>query len=89
MTTNDPELINRVRAAEFLGIVKKSDPSEVMTNSLYQSEKPSEALLILNMIVLMSTHNYNYNFDIQLDKIFKVVAEDSEVKRRLEYLDIH
>jgi arylsulfatase A-like enzyme len=89
MTTNDPELINRVRAAEFLGIVKKSDPSEVMTNSLYKSEKPSEALLILNSIVLMKSANYDYSFNIQLDKIFKVVAEDSEVKRRLEYLNIH
>jgi arylsulfatase A-like enzyme len=88
ISTDDPELINRVRAAEFLGIVQKSDPSAVMTNALYASEKPSEALLILNSIVLMSSHNYNYNFNIQLDKIFKVVAEDSEVMRRLEFLKV-
>lgn len=88
MTTKDSELINRVRAAEFLAISKQLDPSSVMTNSLYASEKPSEALLILNSIVLMNSGNYNYNFDIELEKISKTVKEDSEVIRRLEYLNV-
>ncbi|MBU2906583.1 sulfatase [Arenibacter algicola] len=88
MASTDPELINRVRAAEFLGIVKKLDPSTVMTNSLYESDKPSEALLILNSIVLMNSGKYNYKFNIQLDKIAKTVAEDSEVQLRLKYLNI-
>ncbi|MCM4172307.1 DUF229 domain-containing protein [Arenibacter sp. TNZ] len=88
MASQDKELINRVRAAEFLGIIKTTDPSAVMTNSLYESEKPSEALLILNSIVLMESATYNYQFDIQLDKISKTVVEDSEVKLRLEYLKI-
>ena len=88
MASTDPELINRVRAAEFLGIVKKLDPSKVMTNSLYESDKPSEALLILNSIVLMNSGKYNYKFNIQLDKIAKTVAEDSEVQLRLKYLNI-
>ena len=88
ISSDDPELINKVRAAEFLGIVKKLDPSSVMTNALYTSEKPSEALLILNSIVLMNSSDYGYNFNIELDKISKVVAEDSEVMRRLEFLDI-
>lgn len=88
ISSDDPELINKVRAAEFLGIVKKLDPSLVMTNALYTSEKPSEALLILNSIVLMNSSDYGYNFNIELDKISKVVAEDPEVMRRLEFLDI-
>ena len=88
ISSDDPELINKVRAAEFLGIVKKLDPSSVMTNALYTSEKPSEALLILNSIVLMNSSDYGYNFNIELDKISKVVAEDPEVMRRLEFLDI-
>ena len=86
ISTIDSELINKVRAAEFLGIVKKLDPSLVMTNALYASEKPSEALLILNSIVLMTSSNYNYNFNIERDKMSKVVTEDPEVMRRLEFL---
>ena len=88
MAIKDPELINRVRAAEFLGIVKKMDPSDVMRMALYESNKPSEALLILNSIVLMTSSKYNYNFDIELDRISKTVKEDSEVMRRLEYLNL-
>ena len=88
ISTIDSELINKVRAAEFLGIVKKLDPSLVMTNALYATEKPSEALLILNSIVLMTSSNYNYNFNIELDKMSKVVTEDPEVMRRLEFLNV-
>ncbi|MEQ8218569.1 MAG: sulfatase [Arenibacter sp.] len=88
IATNDPELINRVRAAEFLAISEQTDPSAVMTQALYESDKPSEALLILNSIVLMTSSNYNYNFDIELEKISKMVKEDSEVMRRLEYLNV-
>ncbi|MCK0192426.1 sulfatase [Arenibacter sp. F20364] len=88
ISTKDSELINKVRAAEFLGIVKKSDPSLLMTNALYATEKPSEALLILNSIVLMNSGDYGYNFNIELDKMSKVVSEDSEVMRRLEFLNV-
>ncbi len=88
MATKDPERINRVRAAEFLAILRQLDPSEIMTKALYESEKPSEALLILNSMVLMNSGKFNYNFDIHLDQISKVVSEDSEVMRRLEFLKI-
>jgi hypothetical protein len=53
---------------------------------LYGSDKPSEALLILNSIALMTSGKYNYRFNIELEKISKAVAEDSEVMRRLEFL---
>ncbi|MEZ4969583.1 MAG: sulfatase [Flavobacteriaceae bacterium] len=86
LATKDPELINRVRAAEFLAISKQLDPSAVMTKALYESGKPSEALLILNSIVLMTSSKYNYGFNIEWDKISKVVVENSEVMRRLEFL---
>lgn len=86
MATKDPELTNRVRAAEFLAISKQSDPSAVMTKALYGSDKPSEALLILNSIALMTSGKYNYIFNIEMDKISKTVAEDPEVLRRLEFL---
>ncbi|MEG3656741.1 sulfatase-like hydrolase/transferase [Arenibacter palladensis] len=88
MATKDPERINRVRAAEFLAMVKQFDPSAIMTKALYESYKPSEALLILNSMVLLNSGKFNYNFDIHLDQISKVVSEDSEVMRRLEFLKI-
>ncbi|SMG50615.1 sulfatase-like hydrolase/transferase [Arenibacter troitsensis] len=88
MANKDTERINRVRAAEFLAILKQLDPSAIMTKALYESDKPSEALLILNAMVLMNSGKFNYNFDIHLDQISKVVSEDSEVMRRLEFLKV-
>ncbi|WP_422084038.1 sulfatase [Ulvibacterium sp.] len=86
LALNDSELINKVRAAEFLGIVQSSNPSEIMTQALYESKKPSEALLILNSIVLMQSSNADYMFNLDINKIAPMVAEDSQVKRRLDYL---
>lgn len=85
---NDPENINRVRAAEYLGITKLENPANIMTSALYSSEKPAEALLILNSIVLMQSAKYEYLFDLQLEKISKPVAEHPQIIRRLEYLNV-
>ncbi|WP_242082925.1 sulfatase [Aestuariivivens sediminis] len=85
---HDPVHINRVRAAEYLGITRIEDPSSVMTTALYNSKTPAEALLILNSIVLMQSNPYHYTFDIQLENISGTVLENPEVKRKLDYLDL-
>ncbi len=86
ISKSDSELINRVRAAEFLGLTKTENPANVMTNALYNSLDAAEALLILNSIVLMHDKPYSYNFNIKTEKINELVRNDSQVKRRLEYL---
>lgn len=78
--------INRVRAAEYLGLVGIENPSKVMLDALYKSENPGEALLILNSITLMKTMDNGYDFNIDFGKIPKQIADDTEVKRRLEFL---
>ena len=88
ISQSDSELINRVRAAEFLGIIGAESPSDVMTRTLYASQDPAEALLILNSITLMRSPDYNYPFDVKLEKISEKVKENDEVKRRLEFLSI-
>ena len=86
ISTSDNELINRVRAAEFLGLTKTQNPVNAMTNSLYNSKDAAEALLILNSIVLMNDNPHSYNFNIKIEKINELVRNDTQVKRRLEYL---
>ena len=83
---NDSENINRVRAAEYLGITKIEDPSSVMINTLYNSKNPAEALLILNSIVLMQSDLHKYNFDIHIKNISPLVIKDKLVKIRVDYL---
>ena len=84
---SDSELINRVRAAEFLGLIGVQNPVEVMTNALYDSKDGAEALLILNSVVLMKDGARKYVFNFKEDKINKEVLEESQVLRRLEYIN--
>lgn len=86
ISKEDQELINRVRAAEYLGLTGSGDPVEVMTKALYASDKPAEALLILNSIVLMQSFNYNYEFAIDTESMNEVVRENDQVLRRIQFL---
>jgi arylsulfatase A-like enzyme len=87
MSKNDSEIINKVRAAEFLGLIKAVDPSEVMTNALYDSQDETEVLLILSSIVLMHDVHHNYAFRIDADKISESIRNANQVSRRLQYLE--
>lgn len=86
MSQGDSEIINKVRAAEFLGLIKATNPSEVMTKALYDSQDETEALLILNSIVLMRDIHHNYSFNIDQDKISEPIRNSSQCSRRLRYL---
>ena len=86
ISETDPELINKVRAFEYLGLASEIDPSEGMTNALYASNDGAEALLILNSIVLMYQGEHHYKFEIDKSKLSKNVLDEDQVLRRLEYL---
>ena len=86
ISKTDAELANRVRAAEFLGLIKAENPQEVMLNSLYESKDGTEALLILNSIVVMQDGKHKYQFNIQKSKLQTKVIEEPQVVRRLAYL---
>ncbi|AXT53990.1 DUF229 domain-containing protein [Aquimarina sp. BL5] len=85
---DDKELINRVRAAEFLAIIGKKEPSKDILKSLYESENELEALLILNSIVLLQDHYQQYTFNIELENINPKVKRDEQVQERLKYLNV-
>lgn len=87
ISKEDNQLVNRVRAAEFLGLTKAENPSDLMTRSLYQSNDGAEALLILNSIVLMQDGKEHYKFEIDESKLKENVLANIHVLRRLEYLN--
>ena len=84
--TDDPEPINRARAAEYLGLTRLGDPVPGMLEALYVTAKPAEALLILNSIVLLESYNYGYEFDIDPGSLQAAVVDSDEVQRRLQFL---
>ena len=88
IASSDSELINKVRAAEFLGIIQAINPAEIMIEALNASQDGAEATLILNSIVLMRDGEFKYPFDIKYTKISQSVREHESVKRRLDYLNV-
>lgn len=83
---SDDELINRVRAAEFMGITKTGLPQEIICSALYESKDAVEALLVLNSVVLLRD-GFNYSFHLDIAKMDEAVSSDDQVKRRLKYLN--
>lgn len=81
---NDPELLVRVRAAEFLGIAKLGAPQSALKSVLKESTSDVETLLTFNTVTLLRDH-HGYKFNI---KPADVNSQGGEVSRRLEYLGI-
>lgn len=87
MMTSDPEMINRVRAAEFLALTGIQNTSQFMSEALYQSKNETEALLILNSIVLQEDYYQKYDFDIDVSRMDQKVRENKLILERLDYLN--
>lgn len=86
MRFTDPELLNRVMAAEFLGLTGIDNPVNIMTSAMYATENGTEALEILNSIVLMQDGEMHYDFDLDPDRLNEEVRSHPQVARRLKYL---
>lgn len=87
IASSDKELINRVRAAEFLGLIGVSDPAGVMLQALNSSKDGAEALLILNAITSLSTGSYHYHIPVDVNKLDQAVLDNTEVQDRLLFLE--
>lgn len=87
LANNDSELLVRVRAAEFLGLVGAADPQSTIAECLKVTNSPIEAGLMLNTLVLLRDGEPSYPFDVDFGhlKRFKSKLGDT-VQRRLEYL---
>lgn len=82
----DPERMVRVRAAEFLGLIGKADPSAAILAALRESESPEEANLILNTLVLLRDGQPGYEFRVTEADVKHAKKPRSNVQRRLDYL---
>ncbi len=85
---NDVELINKVRAAEFLGLNGYANPVEIMTNALYTSKDSNEVLLILNSIVLMQDGKGKFKFNLDKNKLPQSIKKNKLIAQRLTYLKV-
>lgn len=84
---SDPLLINKMRAAEFLGIIGILDSSKYLTEILYESTNEKEALLILNTIASLQDYYQKYQFNIDIKKLDKAVFKNKLIQERVTYLN--
>ncbi len=87
LAAKDDELLVRVRAAEFLGLIDAADPQATITSCLEQTKSPIEAGLILNTLVLLRDGDPGYLFKTDLNHLTRFNSKLADtVQRRLEYL---
>jgi arylsulfatase A-like enzyme len=88
LADDDPELLVRVRAAEFLGLIGVADPRPTIAGALLESKSPVQANLILNTAVLLQDGKPGYRFDLPRGKIVGDQPGDQVryVTARLDYL---
>ena len=87
LAANDPELLVRTRAAEFLGLVGAQPPQATLMDCLSQTDSHVEANLILNSVVLLRDGSPRYEFDLTWDSIPHLNPNNAGVvPRRMEYL---
>ena len=82
----DSDLLVRMRAAEFLGLLGAEDPRPALYKALAETESAQEALLMLNAVVLFHDGEPAYSFYPFEVKKLKMKVKMGEVDRRLEYL---
>ncbi len=88
MAAKDPENLVRVRAAEFLGLIREENPEAVIVDVLKNANNEVEAFLTLNTVVLLKDLK-GWQFDID-PEIFPAAWRKearSDVNRRLGYLN--
>ncbi|MFT5302717.1 MAG: hypothetical protein ACI814_003534, partial [Mariniblastus sp.] len=81
---SDPDLLVRLRAAEFLGVLKERDPVPVIRNILANSESTVVNLITLQSLVYFQDGPFDYETTLKTDSVKSI---DDQVMRRLGYLD--
>lgn len=79
---NDP--IVRVRAAEFLGQIGKTDPRETLIDVVNQADEYVVALIALNAVIYFHDHQ-DLAYPVEADA-FTIETDDREIHNRLGYI---
>ena len=84
---SDSQLVNRMRAAEYIGIMGIRDTTKEMIEMVNQSKHVTEALLILNTLTLQKDFYQEYHFKINANKLNPKIRENKLITERLDYLN--
>jgi arylsulfatase A-like enzyme len=88
IAAKDGENLVRVRAAEFLGLIREEDPAPVIEEVLAHANNEVEAFLTLNTVVLLKDlKGWHFEIDPEIFPAEWRAEERSDVNRRLGYLN--
>ncbi len=87
LAANDPNLLVRTRAAEFLALHNGTDPKEVLLDVLGKSTDAVEANEILNSVVMLRDGMHRFVIPVGPSDVHEKVRNDQNVVRRLDYLN--
>ncbi len=86
IATNDPELINRVRAAQLLIFSGTQYSDQLILEALYASEDKSQVMLMLNVITQLQDGPHKVDFKIDFSRFSDNILDEIQLQWRLEYL---
>ena len=91
LATDDPDLLVRLRAVEFLGLLEVSDPRPALAELLNDSEHLSEAVAVLNTMSLFRFLHPDWRWSIREEELpahwlATGGGKAANVARLLEYL---
>jgi len=81
-----PDLLVRTRAAEFLGLCRLLDPSDIIIRALEESEDAVEALLSFNSLVMLKDGPAAIEFDLSKLKLSDSIRKNPLLQWRMDYL---
>ncbi len=89
LAKSDPDNLVRMRAAEFLGLIREEDPRPVLIDCLKNAENEEEGAFILNSITLLHDLNPGYKFTMDRSWVPEEWFEKdrSNLIWRYEYLE--
>ena len=87
ISQTDTELINKVRAAEYLALFGSTDPAPVINEALASSSDLAESWLILNTVALLKDMKSPYSFSIDESMFPAAFLDDGNIIQRLKYIN--
>ncbi|MDF1825281.1 MAG: sulfatase-like hydrolase/transferase [Verrucomicrobiales bacterium] len=81
---NDSDPIVRVRTAEFLGQIGKTDPRETLIDVINKTDEYVVALIALNAVIYFHDHQ-DLSYPLKVDAL-TIESDDREIQNRLGYL---
>ena len=88
IAADDSELLVRVRAAEFLGLIQAADPRPILLECLAKTSSGPEATLMLNTLVLLRDGEPGYKFELDPNLLNRLTGKNAgDVNRRMIYLN--